>query len=121
MNFNIAITKFKQAACLGLVTLMACAGLMLGWGEVAMAQNGIDQVAGAGTTNQIQGRAQEDIGRVQRQVDNATSQVEGTAKQIKGRAQQDIGRTQQAAEEAADTVEDATEGFMDAAKDFFGQ
>lgn len=77
MSFNTLVAKVKQAACFGLVTLMACAGLVLGWGDVAMAQNGIDQVAGAGTTNQVQGRAKEDMGRIQRQVDGAAGQIDG--------------------------------------------
>ena len=114
------------------------------------AEQDIDSVAGSGTANQIKGKAQEDLGRVQREVDKATSQVEGAAKQlqgkaqkdigrtqaaaedaaeavegaakqVQGRAQQDIGRTQAAAEDAADAVEDSTGGFVDSIKSFFGQ
>ncbi|MBE7384080.1 MAG: CsbD family protein [Leptolyngbya sp. SIO1E4] len=133
MNLSAIANKLRQTFCLSLATLAIFWGLMFNVNSVAMAatnaadiaqsraERELDRVAGAGTANQIKGRAEEDLGRVQRQVDKTTSQLEGTTKQVRGRAQKDIGRTQQAAEEAADTVQDSAEGLVDSVKDFFGQ
>ncbi|MBE9136294.1 hypothetical protein IQ254_03600 [Nodosilinea sp. LEGE 07088] len=83
----------------------------------ARAEQALDQVAGAGTANQIKGRAQEDIGRLQR----SASQAEGIGNQVQGRAQRDLGRTQGAVEDAADAAQDSAEGLVDNVKSFFGQ
>ena len=131
MGFYTLINIARQCIRLGLVTVVCCIGLMLGTGSDALAstdlpdldqnpvEQGLDQVAGAGTVNQIEGKVQEDLGRVQRQVDQATSQVEGAGKQVKGRAQQDIGRTQAALEDAADSAEEKADSWIDSVKAFF--
>ncbi|MGF1569438.1 MAG: hypothetical protein ACFCVD_15455 [Nodosilinea sp.] len=125
--------RIKQAICLSCLSLLICSGLILGWGQNALAgsaaasieksraEQELDRVAGQGTANQIEGRAKAGIGRVQRQVDQATSQFDGTGKQIQGRAQENIGRTQAAAEDVTDAAQDSAEGVVDAIKDFFRQ
>ncbi len=94
-------------------------------------------------TKEVTGKAEQDIGTVQKKVGQVTGQAEGTAKQIAGRAKQDIGRTQGAAEDlqnkvqdrasldlaktqqaldnTSDQVEETTESALDSIKDFFGQ
>ncbi len=94
-------------------------------------------------TKEVTGKAEQDIGTVQKNVGQVTGQAEGTAKQIAGRAKQDIGRTQRAAEdlqskvqnrasldvaktqqaldETSDRVEETTESALDSIKGFFGQ
>ena len=131
MGFYTLIHIAQKCIRLGLVTIACCVGLLLGTGSDALAstdlpdleqtpvEEGLDQVAGAGTANQVEGKAQEDLGRVQRQVDQAASQVEGAAKQVKGRAQQDIGRTQAALEDAADSAEEKADSWIDSVKAFF--
>ncbi len=163
MSITPIISRLKQWLGLAMVALLLCASVWISSPAIAAsdaaeavdamqnrAEQDLDRVAGSGTTNQIKGKAQEDLGRVQREVDKATSQVEGAAKQLQGKAQKDIGRTQAAAEEAADAVEgaakqlqgkaqkdigrtqaaaeeaadaveDSTEGFVDSIKDFFNR
>lgn len=86
---------------------------------MSRAANEVDRVVGEGTSNQIEGKVQRDIGRVERGVGKATGQVEGAADQVQGKVKSDIGRTQEAAEDASDAAEDATESFVDSVKDFF--
>jgi len=163
MLITSIVSRGKQWLGPALVALVFCASVWISAPAIAAsdaaeamdaiqnrAEQDLDRVAGSGTTNQIKGKAQEDLGRVQREVDKATSQVEGAAKQLQGKAQKDIGRTQAAAEDAADAVEDtakqlqgkvqkdigrtqaaaedateamedSTEGFVDSIKSFFGQ
>ncbi|MEO0456355.1 MAG: CsbD family protein [Cyanobacteria bacterium P01_A01_bin.114] len=88
---------------------------------LSRAANELDRVAGEGTSDMIQGKAQKDLGTVKRNVGEVTGQVEGAAEQVKGRAQQDLGRTKGAIEDAGDDVEEATDSFVDSVKDLFGQ
>jgi uncharacterized protein YjbJ (UPF0337 family) len=133
MTIRTVLYQTRRVIYVGFVVLMLCSDLWLGSAVPANASNAaakvvqdraeqeFDRVAGAGTSNQIKGRATEDLGRVQRQVDKATSQTKGLTKQVEGRAQKDIGRTQSALEDAADAVEDSTDGFVDSVKNLFGQ
>ncbi|MEM7772425.1 MAG: CsbD family protein [Cyanobacteria bacterium P01_A01_bin.37] len=88
---------------------------------LSRAGNELERVVGEGTINTVQGRAQEDLGKVERSLGKVTGQAEGTADQLKGRAQRDIGRTQQAIDEAGDTAEETADNLVDSVKDFFGQ
>lgn len=126
MNLRKIYAISKKAFVLSLLTLVACGGLVMGWSGVAQATNSdqaaevvqdraereFDRMSGAGTADQIKGKAREAVGKAQRQFGN---EVEGTANQVRGKAQQDIGRTKQAADEA----EDSAESLVDKAKDFF--
>jgi uncharacterized protein YjbJ (UPF0337 family) len=78
-------------------------------------------VTAEGITDKIQGKAEEDIGTVQKNVGKVTGQAEGTLKQIQGKAKQDIGETKNRLDNAGDDLEDASESFVDSIKDFFGQ
>lgn len=87
-------------------------------------------IGDSGLKNQIEGRAQQDIGKVQGAIDEAGDTLEkaanrakgkadATGKQMKGRAQQDIGRTQEKMQEAGNAVQDKTENALDSVKGFF--
>lgn len=123
MNLETIAQRAKDIFCLCLATFVVCAGVLLNWGSPAIAANSVEQavdnVVGAGTTNQVQGQIEESLGGAKRQLDKTTGQADGVAKQVTGRAQKDIGRTQQAAEETAESIEDSAEGFVDSVKDFF--
>jgi uncharacterized protein YjbJ (UPF0337 family) len=133
MTISSITASLRQSICFGLIVIMLCSTLVLGWGSAATANNAagrvvqnraeqeLDRVAGSGTANQIKGRATQDLGRVQQQVDKTVSQTKGITKQAQGKAQQDIGRTQSALENAADQVEDSTDGLVDSVKNLFGQ
>jgi uncharacterized protein YjbJ (UPF0337 family) len=130
MKLTLITAKLKQWLAVTLVALVACSGLLLGWAPAAQAWNDaaevvkeraeqeLDSKAGAGTANQVEGRAQEDLGRVQRQFG---SDAEGAAQQAKGKAQRDIGRTQAAAEDASDSIGDAAQNLLEKGKELLGQ
>jgi len=131
MRLQSIASRVRHGIYLGLVAIVLCSGLTLGMtapavaGEKAAgivenrAEQELDRVAGAGTADQIQGSAQEGLGKVQRQFGNTENQIKGAAKQVQGRAQKDIGRTQAAAEDAAGAIEDSSQGFVESVKDFF--
>jgi uncharacterized protein YjbJ (UPF0337 family) len=126
--------RLQRGFLAGLMALVLSAGLLLGTSAPAFAlgnragdivqnraERELDRMAGAGTANQIEGRAQEDLGRVQRQVDKVTGSDDGLGNRIQGRAQRDIGRTQGAAEAATEAAQDSAEGIVDSVKGFFGK
>lgn len=74
---------------------------------------------GEGTSDQIQGKVQKDIGTVNRQIGKTTGQLEGATEQVQGRAKQDIGRLQSAVDDAGDDVEEVAESWIDSVKAVF--
>lgn len=134
MIFNAIATKLQRILCVGLATLVIGSGLLFGFSAPATAlgnkagdivqqraERELDSKAGAGTANQIEGRAQEDLGRVQNQVEKVTGGNDSLGNRAEGRVKREIGRTQGAVEDAADSAQDSAEGFVDSVKDFFGQ
>lgn len=109
------------AVLLNIVAVPGAIALDSDSAELAMsrAASEVDRVVGEGTSNQIEGKAQRDIGKVKQSVGKVTGQVEGAADQVKGKVKSDIGRTQQAADNAGDTAEDTMEDLVDSVKDFF--
>ena len=79
----------------------------------------LDDKLGAGTSDKIQGKVQQDIGTVKRNVGEVTGQVDGATDQLKGKVNRDIGRTQDAIEDAAESADDAAAGFIESIKDVF--
>lgn len=124
MRLKDTFLKIKQILLASVLVLVACGGFVLGWADHAYAGNDasdvvqsraekeVDRVMGKGTVNQVKGNAQENLGRVQRQLGN---DVEGSARQVRGKVQKDIGRTQKAAEDTAESAD----GLIDQVKDFF--
>lgn len=121
--------KAVKGICLGLLAMVLLNGIVVsdaiampnGAADIAMsnAADELDRVVGEGTSDQIEGKVQSDIGTVERNVGKVTGQVEGAAKQVKGKVKSDIGRTQSATEDARDSAEDTAEGFIDSVKDLF--
>lgn len=83
--------------------------------------NPVDEVFGSGTSDQIQGKAKEDIGTVERNLGKAKEEVKGAAKQAQGRAEQDTGRVKNRTEDAGSDLEDAAENLGNAIKSLFGE
>lgn len=83
--------------------------------------NPVDKVFGSGTSDQIQGKAKEDIGTVERNMGKAKEDIKGAAKQVQGRAEQDTGMVKNRAEDAGSELEDAAENLGDAIKSLFGE
>ena len=123
--FNNAV----KGICLSLLAVVLLNGAVVS-NAIAMPNNSadiamsravdeLDQVVGEGTSDQIEGKVQRDIGTVERNVGKVTGQVEGAAKQVEGKVKSDIGRTQAATENARDNAENTAEGFIDSVKDLF--
>ncbi|MBI4780149.1 MAG: CsbD family protein [Oscillatoriophycideae cyanobacterium NC_groundwater_1537_Pr4_S-0.65um_50_18] len=85
------------------------------------AKSAFDKVAGSGSANRIEGKAEKDYGRVQRNIGNTQNRAEGAAKQIQGNAKQGVGKAQNAVENATEGVQDAAGNAIDAVKDFFNK
>lgn len=89
----------------------------------------LDRVAGAGTSDQLEGaardvvgKAKRDVGRVQDKVDDLDglgNRVEGAADSVRGKVQRDVGRTKSAASDLGDDVEDKANSLVDSVKDLF--
>lgn len=128
MSLSIISAQLKRVLIPCVLVAVACCSLLFGWSDHANAANKaaavvqdraeqeFDRVAGEGSVNQIKGKAQEGLGRVQRELDD---DVEGTARELRGKAQKNFGRTQQAADEAANAAEDQAQGLVDKVKDIF--
>ena len=87
--------------------------------EMARAADQLDEMVGEGTSDQLQGKVQQDIGTVKREVGKVAGQVEGATDQVKGRAKEDIGRIEAVADNAEGTVEEVAEGLLDSIKGVF--
>lgn len=72
-----------------------------------------------GVSDQVEGKAKEDIGTVERNVGKVTGQAQGALKQAQGKAQKDIGTVKNKLDDAGDRAEDASENFVDTVKNFF--
>ncbi|MBE9110423.1 hypothetical protein IQ273_13460 [Nodosilinea sp. LEGE 07298] len=134
MTVNAIAAKLQRMLCVGLVALVIGSSLLFGFSTPATAlgneagdivqqraEREFDRKTGAGTANQLEGRAQEEIGKAQNKLDRATGGTDGIGNQVEGRARREAGRAQGAAEDAADAAQDAGEGFVESVKDFFGQ
>lgn len=123
MCLGIMRNAIKRALS-SLLIVVACLGLVFSWSDIAhasteagaavkeRAERKVDSQVGAGTTNQVKGKAQEELGRAQRQFGD---EAEGTARELRGKVQKNVGQAQEAAEDAA---EDAG-GLVEKVKDFF--
>ena len=84
-------------------------------------KSAFDNVAGSGSANRIEGKAEKDYGTVQKNFGNTKNQAEGTAKQIQGNVKQATGKAQNAVEDATESVQDKASDAIDAVKDFFNK
>jgi uncharacterized protein YjbJ (UPF0337 family) len=74
-----------------------------------------------GTLDQIQGKAQQNLGTAQRKAGEMTGQTEGALNQAKGKAQQGVGEVKNRLDNASDNAEEASENMLDSVKNLFGQ
>ena len=94
----------------------------------------LDRMAGAGTSDQLEGAAQKTVGKVKRgvgevtgqvddsfsgKVDSATQQAGGAADELKGKVKRDVGRAKGAAADAGEEAKDTAGGVVESIKDFF--
>ncbi|MGB3135687.1 MAG: hypothetical protein WBG38_04005 [Nodosilinea sp.] len=133
MTVNAIAARLQRMLCVGLATLALGSGLFgfiapataLGneAGDIVQerAEREFDRMTDSGNANQLQGRAQEEFGKAQRQVNKVTGGTDGLGNQVQGRAQREAGRAQGAVEDAADAVQDTGGGIIDSIKSFFGQ
>jgi len=84
-------------------------------------KSALDEVAGAGTSNKIEGKIDRVSGEVQERSEKVGAELKGTAKQVRGKAKEDIGTVQNNIEEASEGVEETSENMFDSIKSFFGQ
>ncbi|MEO0647158.1 MAG: hypothetical protein AAFZ17_13535 [Cyanobacteria bacterium J06650_10] len=63
----------------------------------------LDRMAGAGTSDQIEGAVQDAIGQT----------TDDTLDQVKGKVKRDIGKLKGAAADAEESIEDAVKDFLD--------
>lgn len=90
--------------------------------------NPLNKIFGAGTTDKMEGKAEQDIGTVKRNagkvqggVEGAARQVEGAAQQAKGKAQKDIGTVKNKADQVGSKIEEASDDLRDSAEDLFNR
>lgn len=81
----------------------------------------LDRIVGVGTSDRLEGEAEQATGKAQRQVGKISGQAEGTTKQIQGQTKETVGKAKSAIEEAQSEVEEKSEDFIDSVKNFFGQ
>jgi|GEM_PF-6427208 uncharacterized protein YjbJ (UPF0337 family) len=74
-----------------------------------------------GALNQAKGKAQQNLGTVQRKAGEMTGQTEGALNQAKGKAQQGVGEVKNRLDNASDNAEEASENMLDSVKNLFGQ
>jgi len=128
MRLKAVYRQIKKVFIPCVLVLVACSSLLLGWSGAAnagdkaasvvkgRAEQEFDRVAGEGSINQVEGQAQEGLGKVQRKLGDET---EGTAREMRGKAQKNVGRTQEAADKATNAAKEEAEGIVDKVKDFF--
>lgn len=83
------------------------------------AKSDVDQVVGAGTSDQLEGYAQQAKGELEKSAGKVAGQIEGAAEQAQGRAKTDIGKVKGAVEDATDAAQDAGGDLVEDVKDFF--
>jgi uncharacterized protein YjbJ (UPF0337 family) len=84
-------------------------------------KSAFDKVAGAGSANRIEGKAEQGYGKAQQDLGNARSQFQGSAHQVQGNAKQATGKAQNAVENATENVQEKASDAIDAVKDFFNK
>ncbi|NCJ06273.1 CsbD family protein [Synechococcales cyanobacterium C] len=89
--------------------------------KVTSPSEGLDAIAGNGTSDKLEGMTDQATGSVQRAVGKFTGQAEGAVKQAQGKAKEDIGTTKSALEKAGNEAQSTSDSVIDNVKEFFGQ
>jgi uncharacterized protein YjbJ (UPF0337 family) len=128
MRLGIIFNAVKRVILPCCLVLLVCFGSVMAWSSPAQAskeagavvkeraERNLDDTAGAGTTNRIKGKTQEELGRAQRQFGD---EAEGTARQVRGKVQKNVGEAQSAAQDAAEDAAESADNLVDKVKDFF--
>ena len=118
------LSKFFLTACTIALSVLVWTKPFVAVGNVANAAT-IDRLpavlAVEGIVDKVQGKAEQDIGTVQKNIGKVTGQAEGSLKQARGKAKQDIGETKNRLDNAGKDLKDSSESFVDSVKDLFGQ
>lgn len=85
----------------------------------AKGKSALDKLVGAGTSNQIEGKVDQAIGKTKEELGNTRQRVEGAAQKLEGQTEENIGKAQNAAEKAAYEAEDKSENLIESVKSFF--
>ena len=85
----------------------------------AQGKSALDRIVGAGTSNQIEGKVDQAIGKTQEELGNTRGRVEGSAKQFEGQMEENIGKAKGMVEKAAYDAEDKSENLIESVKSFF--
>jgi uncharacterized protein YjbJ (UPF0337 family) len=88
----------------------------------------LDRVSGEGTSDKLEGAAQETAGKVKRgisrvgdDVNGATNQLDGSADQLEGKVKRDVGRAKGAAADAGEDIKEGADGVVESIKSFFNK
>lgn len=134
-----------RAVCLAMIAVAVWGGawmpsaIAVGSQSAAAVENGraaaeLDRMAGAGTSDQLEGAAQKTVGKMKRGVgevtgrtddslsgkfDSAAQKAEGATDEFAGKVKRDVGRAKGAAADAGDDLEDNAGGVVESIKDFF--
>jgi uncharacterized protein YjbJ (UPF0337 family) len=112
MKFNMISLVAKRSVSLITKGFLLLALILPGaiWGMNAAAiaapvqQPTLLATSASSLSKQAAGKAEKDLGTVQKNVGKVSGQVEGAAKQFSGRAKQDLGKTQSTLEDAGRKV-----------------
>jgi uncharacterized protein YjbJ (UPF0337 family) len=151
MRFNTISLLAKRSVSLiakgFLLLALVLPGLVWGVNAAAIAapaqQPVLFATSASSLSQQAAGKAEKDLGTVQKNAGKVSGQAAGTAKQLTGRAKQDLGRTQSTLEDSARKVKNrasndaneskiaidntgarinnAAENAVENVKDFFGK
>lgn len=128
-----------RAFCLALVTIAVWSGAVVptanavGSKEAAAVVNDraaaeLDRVAGAGTSDELEGAVDSAVGKTKRgigqakdslDIDSATDKLDGATDELQGKLKRDVGRAKGAADDLGDDLEESTNGIIDSIKDLF--
>ena len=122
--FGSMSSRFKPYTSKLLIIIATVAMIIFAWANLFINVN-LDANAATleGIGNQIEGKAQKDIGTKGRAVgdilDDPSIEAKSAVQQTKGEVKQDFGAAQNKLNDAKDTVEDKSENIIDSVKDFF--
>ena len=122
--FGSMSSRFKPYTSKLFIIIIAIAMMIFAWTNLFINVNiSANAATLEGIGNQIEGKAQKDIGTKGRAVgdilDDPSIEAKSAVQQAKGEVKQDLGATQNKLNDAKNTVEDKSENIIDSVKDLF--
>ena len=122
--FDSMSSRFKPYTNKLFIIIVALAMMIFAWTNIFININTDANAATLeGIGNQIEGKAQKDIGTKGRAVgdilDDPSIEAKSAVQQAKGEVKQDVGAAKNKLDNAKNTVEDKSENLIDSVKDFF--